>query len=379
MVTGWRRAGGGQQKNTHVLGTTALPSPLLSSQLQMGHSERHSHTARPAAVTHGIFMLSPAARRLMPTTRHFVTLAVEQHAQRRLACICPPPLCYLRRSQRNMSSASTATSSAPAAASATSTPANPVTFIPRHHSLPDIQPQHRVLFVGDVHGCFDELLALLDKAAVTPGSDYILLAGDLINKGPKPLELLEWLRTTPRAYSVLGNHDHHVIRAMQRQADDGGRPPSDCTYTTHPHDYVAAHLTPQQRDWYLSLPLTIRLPALQPPHLLVHAGLVPGVALDAQLPFDLLNIRNVLSDGSGSKKKSEGVNWVERYGGEEGTVVFGHCAARGVQLVKDESGGMRCIGLDSGCCYGNKLSGWLLPEQRLVQVDAFRMYSKPDE
>ena len=113
----------------------------------------------------------------------------------------------------------------------------------------------------------------------------------------------------------------------------------------------------------------------------MHAGLVPGRAVEEQAPFDLMNVRNVLADGSGSKKKSDGVNWVERYKGEEGVVVFGHCAARGVQLVKEEGDGgrVRCIGLDSGCCYGKELSGWLLPENRLVQVKAHRMYANPDE
>ena len=276
-----------------------------------------------------------------------------------------------------MSSNATTSASIARSTSATSTPSANVTFTPRHDTLADIQPHHRVLFVGDVHGCFDELQALIAEAGVTAGTDYILLAGDLINKGPKPLELIEWLRTTPRAYSVMGNHDHHVVRAMQRQAD--GHTPDHMTYDTHPHDYIAAHLSPTQRHWYASLSLTIRLPSLSPPHLLVHAGLVPGVALEAQQPFDLMNIRNVLADGSGSKKRTDGVNWVDRYGGEQGTVVFGHCAARGVQLVQDGSGGMRCVGLDSGCCYGKELSGWLLPDRRLVQVKAFRMYANPDE
>ena len=315
----------------------------------------------------------------MPVTRGVATssASAQHQLQRRLAHIRHPSYHSLLGPHRTMSSTSTA--AAPAVPSTTSS--SSITFTPRHDTQPDIQPHHRVLFVGDVHGCFDELQALIAEARITPGTDYILLAGDLINKGPKPLPLIDWLRTTPRVYSVMGNHDHHVVRAMQRQAD--GHTPADMTYTTHPHDWVAAHMSTEQRQWYLSLPLTIRLPSLSPPHLLVHAGLVPGVPLERQQPFDLMNIRNVLPDGSGTKKRTDGVNWVERYGGDEGTIVFGHCAARGVQLVKDESGGgggaMRCVGLDSGCCYGKELSGWLLPDNRLVQVKALEMYAKPDE
>ena len=373
-------------------------------------------------------MRLPALRRLMPVTCRTATspAAAAYHVQRRLAHICPSSIHSLSQSQRTMSSAST--TSTVSTIPPTTTPPNPlnVTYTPRHDTLSFIEPHHRVLFVGDVHGCFDELLALIAKAGVTVGTDYILLAGDLINKGPKPLELIEWLRTTPHVYSVMGNHgqsrchhrvshcntlvmqltrpllidglrgtvcaDHHVVRAMQRQAD--GVIPANLSYDSQPHDYIAAHMSVDQRHWYLSLPLSIRLPTLSPPHLLVHAGLLPGVPLERQQPFDLMNIRNVLDDGTATKKRTHGTNWVERYGGEEGTVVFGHCAARGVQLVRDGSGGggggsgsggvgggggMRCIGLDSGCCYGKELSGWLLPDNRLVQVTALRMYAKPDE
>ena len=354
----------------------------------MRHSLYHSALLSSyllSAGTHVSLMWLLALRRLMPVSHlpPTSTALPSSQLQRRLAHICPPSIYSPTSSHRAMSTTSnTSASTAPS----TSTSSNPITFTPRHDTLADIQPHHRVLFVGDVHGCFDELQALIAEAGVTAGTDYILLAGDLINKGPKPLELIEWLRTTPRAYSVLGNHDHHVIKAMQRQAANQlSHATQHFTYDAQPHDYIAAHLTPEQQHYYLSLPLTIRLPCLHPPHLLVHAGLVPGVPLDRQLPFDLMNIRNVLDDGSGSKKKTDGVNWVQRYGGEEGTIVFGHCAARGVQLVEKSSGGsggggeMLCVGLDSGCCYGKELSGWLLPDKRLVQVKAYRMYAKPDD
>ena len=322
--------------------------------------------------------------RLMPITSItalYSTSVARYQLQSRLAHFCRPSFDSLSNSHsyRTMTStaATTSTSTTTPSTATTTPPTTLVTFTPRHIALPAIQPHHRVLFVGDVHGCFDELQALIAAAGVVAGTDYILLTGDLINKGPKPLDVIQWLLTTPNTHTVLGNHDHHVIRALQRQAD--GQTPADLTYHSHPHDYVAAHMSAAQRAYYLSLPLTIRLPSLTPPHLLVHAGLVPGVAVEEQVPFDLMNIRNVLEDGSGTKKRTEGVNWVERYGGEEGTVVFGHCAARGVQLVADGSGGMKCVGLDTGCCYGKELSGWLLPEKRLVQVKALKMYANPDE
>lgn len=47
----------------------------------------------------------------------------------------------------------------------------------------------RLLVVGDIHGCRDELLELLEKANYTHGLDNLVLAGDLVDKGPYPIEV----------------------------------------------------------------------------------------------------------------------------------------------------------------------------------------------
>ena len=49
----------------------------------------------------------------------------------------------------------------------------------------------RTLFVGDVHGCYMELKGLLEMANFKPDSEKLFLVGDLINRGPKPLEVLK--------------------------------------------------------------------------------------------------------------------------------------------------------------------------------------------
>ena len=66
--------------------------------------------------------------------------------------------------------------------------------------------------IGDVQGCYDELQELLRRIGFN-GSHYRLwFVGDLVNRGPKSLEVLGFVRSlAERAVTVLGNHDLHLV------------------------------------------------------------------------------------------------------------------------------------------------------------------------
>lgn len=66
--------------------------------------------------------------------------------------------------------------------------------------------------IGDIQGCFDTLQKLLKKIDFSPDQDQLWLTGDLINRGPKNLEVLRWAQSLGDAIRIsLGNHDLHFI------------------------------------------------------------------------------------------------------------------------------------------------------------------------
>lgn len=68
-------------------------------------------------------------------------------------------------------------------------------------------------FIGDIHGCYDNLITILDSVKFDPNSDILYLTGDLIARGPKSLEVLRLIKGLAKgAKTVLGNHDLYLLK-----------------------------------------------------------------------------------------------------------------------------------------------------------------------
>jgi hypothetical protein len=212
----------------------------------------------------------------------------------------------------------------------------------------------RTIVVGDLHGCFDELTELLERAAFGP-DDRVVCVGDLVVKGEKSREVLDLFLSDARFSSVRGNHDAAVLRALRGKKKGLKPAQKKCRRELKDgRERYAALLE--------SLPLWIDLGT----HVVVHAGLRPGVALAEQSEEDLLELRTLGPD----RTSREGTPWYEVYDGDR-VALFGHWPSA------EPRRGPRAIGLDTGCVYGHRLTAYVIEEDRFVSVPARRAYDTP--
>jgi len=226
------------------------------------------------------------------------------------------------------------------------------------------RPMDRTIVVGDVHGCRPELEELVAACGWRRG-ERLVLAGDLVAKGPDSPGVMARLREWG-ALAVLGNHDAHVLRLRDVQR---GRVPDDGRGASAEHQLVVDTLSPADWAYLEALPLYLRLGPERPGDadtVVMHAGAVPGVAIEAQSREHLITLRSIRDDGE-PNKKLKGRPWASLWRGPE-RIVFGHDAIRGLQEYP------LATGLDTGCVYGGHLTALILPERRLVQVQAHRAY-----
>jgi len=184
----------------------------------------------------------------------------------------------------------------------------------------------RTLFVGDVHGCADELDRLLRKARPT----RVVLLGDLFTRGPDPRGVWSLIRTWG-AEAVLGNHDDAVLQEWKP-----GR--------TLPK---SAH------RWLASRPLTLTGCHRDRPWVAVHAGVHPKGGHRSTSRHQAMHLR-----------EWKGQPWQSRYRGRR-LVIHGHDARRGLIDLRP-----RTLCLDTGCVRGGRLTGYLLEKDRIVSVSA---------
>ncbi|KAG0214832.1 hypothetical protein BGX33_001773 [Mortierella sp. NVP41] len=282
----------------------------------------------------------------------------------------------------------------------------------------------RTIVVGDVHGSFDGFERFLRKIEHNPQKDTLVLAGDIVAKGPQSLKVIDRLIDL-QAKCVRGNHDDTVIRwrgfldsleaaileafdasfitlsedskdeaAGHEHNDDddvvnaaeeaqavnvesfffqrGIAIPSDLDRRSE-HYQIARAMTKDQYDYLRQCPLILTIPrdisVNRIPVHVVHAGIDPTRDILKQRPWVLVNIRNLLKDGTPSRKKSKGRGWAREFNElhnrrspskRDFLVVYGHDAGRSLNVMSWS------IGLDTGCVYGRELTGYVVETGLIV-------------
>jgi serine/threonine protein phosphatase 1 len=209
----------------------------------------------------------------------------------------------------------------------------------------------RTIVVGDLHGCYDELMEMLETAGFGQ-DDRVVCVGDLVTKGPKNREVLDLFMTDSRFRTVIGNHD----LALRRKWHGEKVKLKASQKATHKE-------LKSDKEKYLpflnTLPFTIDLGT----HLVVHAGLRPNVALYSQTSEDMTLLRTL----GKNRESHDGTPWYEVYDGDK-VVLFGHWPA------PEPRRGPRAIGLDTGCVYGYNLTAYIIEEDKIITTRARQVY-----
>jgi serine/threonine protein phosphatase 1 len=147
--------------------------------------------------------------------------------------------------------------------------------------LPGIRynPAMQTLVIGDIHGCFHELQALLDRAGLVDG-DTIISLGDCVDRGPETPQVLNFFKEYPNAQVLMGNHERKHVR--------GSRGEIPLARSQQISKLQFGETYPNALDFMSRLPLFIDLPEA----LLVHGYFEPGLPVEMQTPRVLCGNRS---------------------------------------------------------------------------------------
>lgn len=245
----------------------------------------------------------------------------------------------------------------------------------------------RTIIIGDVHGCIDELKALIEKLELQP-SDCLFFIGDLINKGPESVGVVQYLCSLSNSFSIrliLGNHEEKFLRYLHHKQTN-----SKALATmkiTPDFELLAQNLKTDEIDFLKHSFFTYYLEHLN--IVLVHGGITKNCKVDFKInslynaekrnsELELLTKTRFLdSNGKFVSLGSENETtpfWADVYDGSYGKVVFGHTS----YIQNTPNYFPHAIGIDTGCVYGGYLTALIFTDNKMTftTIKANTIYSK---
>lgn len=211
----------------------------------------------------------------------------------------------------------------------------------------------KTFIIGDVHGCYHTLVALLKKI---PSDSRIIFAGDLVDKGKFSKEIIE-LVIQNNYETILGNHEHAMHKYIQEAlldndyTSDWARLKGYGGSLTIQSYKENTKLLDKHLAWIETLPSYIEIDN----YFITH-----GFGLPYYKRKDESDSKNPLFS---NRLKDEGYSddWEDNYEQYEVINIFGHCVFKEVEIGKNY------YGIDTGCVYGNKLTAIELDSMRIIE------------
>jgi len=207
--------------------------------------------------------------------------------------------------------------------------------------------------IGDIHGCLNHLINLLNLVNPDLAQHQLLFVGDYVDRGPNSKGVVDYIIDLKKKYNpeniicLMGNHERMFLDFLQGREEmffllNGG--------TATAVSYWGDQWERRERrlpDGHKLFFETLKLYYETENFIFVHGGLRPGLPLAAQKEEDLLWIRKefITSEFDFGRR-----------------VIFGHTPVRAPLLLPNK------IGIDTGAVYGNKLTCVLLPEEKFFSV-----------
>jgi len=209
---------------------------------------------------------------------------------------------------------------------------------------------NKLIVYGDIHGCYDELIALRTK--INPQLDDIeVCVGDIITKGKDSLKTLKYIQAHA-IQSILGNHEEKIVRYLKYDISFNENPIS----LNNDEQKIVDNLDTQDIEFLTNLPLFLKFQNIT----ILHGGLQNHHDLNEISKKEkgkILRMRYLDKEDdfiTYGKEDKESIFWADVYNGNQGFIVYGH------QWFNEVKTNKHAIGIDTGCVYGNKLSAVII-------------------
>lgn len=206
----------------------------------------------------------------------------------------------------------------------------------------------RTFVIGDIHGCYDELIALTEKIGLRD-DDVLISLGDIVDRGGKSKEVYEYFLNRPNSKVLIGNHERKHINDTMSYAQEIVKVQFGDDYTV----FV---------DWLRTLDYYYETDDA----IIVHAAFEHDKLL-AEQKVEVLS-GTTSGDRYLEKKYAPETYWNDYYQGEK-PIIYGHHVVGDKPEIKNNT-----YGIDTACCHGGYLTAIELPGFIIHQVKAEKDY-----